>query len=342
MYDILGTTSTGPYYVNFSTGSSGQQQQYASTGLIFNTVNNALSCSAFSASAYYGYTRTGFNVKAFGAAGDSTTDDTVAIQKAISASLTAGVSNRGIELFFPAGVYRTSSPISMSGNNVTLVGAGVGSVALYPQHTTGDVLQIGNGGTTSTDFCGLMNMQIICASSRTSGATININSANDVLIQNFGISNYYTGINITGSSIKVRIDTGTLTSGQSGSGEAINILNGAAGDTYISNLVTSNTPSSKPFAGIQIQQTGHTSIHRVNFTSADNGLYINPQSSQLVNYLFCEHSLFDSCGTHAVYFNPNGAGAMIRSCVFDNSWFSGNGFGVWCVYWFSGNGTNHR
>lgn len=56
------------------------------------------------------------SVKDFGAVGDGTTDDTAAIQAAIDADLG--------NVFFPAGVYRTTAPITMTDVTVSLYGEG--------------------------------------------------------------------------------------------------------------------------------------------------------------------------------------------------------------------------
>jgi hypothetical protein len=56
------------------------------------------------------------SVKDFGAVGDGTTDDTLAIQNAIN-------SNRGT-VFFPRGTYKTTSPILITGTSPSLRGAG--------------------------------------------------------------------------------------------------------------------------------------------------------------------------------------------------------------------------
>jgi hypothetical protein len=50
--DSVSPTVAGPYYFELTTGSSGLQQTYISTGLIYNTVNNALSTTNFSGSLY--------------------------------------------------------------------------------------------------------------------------------------------------------------------------------------------------------------------------------------------------------------------------------------------------
>ncbi len=59
-----------------------------------------------------------FNVKAYGAVGDGTTDDTAAIQAAITA-MTGGT------LFFPAGTYKTTTPLNLK-SNTKMSGVGQG------------------------------------------------------------------------------------------------------------------------------------------------------------------------------------------------------------------------
>ena len=57
-----------------------------------------------------------FNVKSYGAVGDGTTDDTVAVNLAISAITTAG--GAGI-LYFPTGIYRLTSALSFVDSGAT-------------------------------------------------------------------------------------------------------------------------------------------------------------------------------------------------------------------------------
>ncbi len=69
------------------------------------------------------------NVQSYGATGDGTTDDTAAIQAAV----TAAVSDHAI-LFFPAGTYKMTSAIALSGVNGLIV-RGVGAASVL--HATG-------------------------------------------------------------------------------------------------------------------------------------------------------------------------------------------------------------
>lgn len=66
------------------------------------------------------------NVRAYGALGDGTTDDTVAIQAAITAAGT------GSAVYLPPGIYVISSALSMGGGgNLSLIGSGYRSTTLF-------------------------------------------------------------------------------------------------------------------------------------------------------------------------------------------------------------------
>jgi len=269
-----------------------------------------------------GYIRPVINVLDYGAKGDGATNDQVAIQAAINAAGADGVSGRGVDVWFPAGVYALGSTLAVPFNNVMLRGAGWQSTVLYATFTTGDILQLGNG--TSKSGCGLMNMSVWCNAARTTGASINVNAMNDCLIQNFVINNCFQGVLIQGTSLKVWVDQGEINNAHAADGVGVQVTNGAGGDTYLANIVMSNSPASKPAAGIQLTQAGHVSIIRCNVTSCIKGLHVNPSTSQDVSYLFIDHSLFDSCGTHGAHFNgTTAASSRIRSVMAMNSWFSG-------------------
>lgn len=72
------------------------------------------------------------NVKEFGAVGDGINDDTTFIQNAIDSTLyNITTTEQGItsarhdmELYFPKGIYRTTSPLLVKGKNLKLIGSG--------------------------------------------------------------------------------------------------------------------------------------------------------------------------------------------------------------------------
>jgi len=88
------------------------------------------------------------NVKAYGATGDGVTDDTAAIYSAIS-TLQQNKDSRGGVLYFPAGQYKCSSPISFAAYNAgdvhNIIVRGDG-----PQCTTIDFVAAGSGASGIT------------------------------------------------------------------------------------------------------------------------------------------------------------------------------------------------
>lgn len=269
-----------------------------------------------------------FNVRAapYNATGDGSTDDASAINTAIAAAnayLAPTGSQRGAVVYFPPGVYKVGSALTtISGNGIKLIGAGRGATTIYVNHATADIVTFGS----ATEFCELREIQFFNATTRTAGAYINTNGANDLIIQDFGMSGYFTGISVSGggasTGIKNYIDRGVIDSAAQTTSIGIDILNGAAGDTYISNVVMSNG-GTVPTAGIRLRQTGHTSIHNCNVTKCDTGLMIDPQATD-VTYVFVTDSLFDSCVTNAFKINPsNSASSRVRSLKFGNCWFAG-------------------
>lgn len=97
-----------------------------------------------------------FNVKAYGATGDGTTDDTTNVRAALSAAISAG----GGIVYFPAGTYKitpSGSPaigLAVTGNNITLMGSGPYSSVIKKG---GAGIAIDTSGTGS-DYSGSMHL----------------------------------------------------------------------------------------------------------------------------------------------------------------------------------------
>jgi hypothetical protein len=94
------------------------------------------------------------SVKDFGAVGDGTTDDTVAIQAAIDAAATIGhSSNYGAAVFFPSGRYIISATIDLPGAQyVSLFGEGKPSIISWDGGSPGVMFSMDNGTDESQIF----------------------------------------------------------------------------------------------------------------------------------------------------------------------------------------------
>jgi hypothetical protein len=271
------------------------------------------------------------NVVDFGATGNGSTDDTSAINAAIAAAngfLALSGTQRGVRVWFPAGIYLVSAALTViNGNGIRLCGEGRGASTILVTALTGDIISF----TSGNEYVEVSDLQFYASVTRTSGSFINTNGANDVKICDFVMSGAFWGVNVSGSSIKVVIERGVISSSVSPSGVGIMVNNGAAGDTYIGpRIIMSNSSGARPIAGIEIVQTGHTQITGVNITNCTAGLIITPGASQGVKYVWVTDSLFDSCGSYALEIDPqvNAATCTVQSCRFQSSWFSGTAAGV--------------
>lgn len=83
----------------------------------------------------------GYNVKAFGATGDGTTDDTAAIQKAL---------NEVAHIWFPVGTYRVTSTLTADKSSLKMFGEGEYAAVIKADaaHSGGILLDLGNTTTS--------------------------------------------------------------------------------------------------------------------------------------------------------------------------------------------------
>lgn len=100
-----------------------------------------------------------FNVQAYGATGNGSTDDTAAIQSAINAAATVNsAGTQGGTVYFPPGVYACSGQLSLPGlKAIKLLGAGglMGADKFLTDCPSSTLLFTGTGSTWPTNLYGL-------------------------------------------------------------------------------------------------------------------------------------------------------------------------------------------
>lgn len=129
-----------------------------------------------------------FNVKAlaYGAVGDGSTDDTAAIQAAITAASAAVVVDTipghvtgAAIVYFPDGLYKTSAPLTLGASGIYLVGSTSGGATIIPSAGT-DGLDIA-GGSAYLRHIGIVNLSIdyTTVSAQNGAIGINISKTSD-------------------------------------------------------------------------------------------------------------------------------------------------------------------
>jgi polygalacturonase len=127
------------------------------------------------------------SVKDFGAVGDGTTNDTVAIQSAINATL-------GTSLYFPEGQYKVTTTLNIT-SSINIVGASVDGVRIVTNNASSDVFYY-----TGTSRLTVRNITFASSVTKTGGAYINLYSGFQALIERCVFENSYTAINTVNAS----------------------------------------------------------------------------------------------------------------------------------------------
>ena len=137
-----------------------------------------------------------YNVKSYGAKGDGTTDDSLAIGSAITA---IGTSDGN--MYFPPGNYLVSQSNSIT-NQMSVSGAGRNSSIITTNNGTANIFVVSTDNPIK--FCDLgFNSSV----TRTGGAAIQLNGAGTATTNNFSsisrcqILNQYIGIDIVAASL---------------------------------------------------------------------------------------------------------------------------------------------
>lgn len=253
---------------------------------------------------------TGLNVKNFGATGDGVTNDTTAINNALTAA-------SGKSLLFPCGTYLVSS-INAIPISTALIGEAFQCAIIKTNSATLDVI------TISTGYVTIDNLSIQSSVTRSAGSYININNVNGwVRVSNFSLQAPFIGINIGTSSTVIFIDHGEILNAVAATGNSIIISGG--NPVKISKVIMNNSAGARPFSHIQIPVSpGEITLDNIEAINAINNLYIAPGNGQTVTSLKSINSWFDHAGNYNMIVTPTGTGVFQRSS-FVGSWFGTSG-----------------
>lgn len=251
------------------------------------------------------------SVKDFGAIGDGITDDTTAIQAAIT-SLNAGNYK---SLYFPAGNYRINNYFAITASGVSIIGDGPRQ-SVIKQHSNVDTFVVSSTTPSSqaiTDVS-FINLGIDYGSINNpySGVAININRLGRGYFNNIDIRNVFQGMLIVGS-FELFISNITITATATWSTISTNsfLLKFDIGIYTGTNIVPSEI-----------------FINNFNLKGPTTAL---PYKLQDCIQVFCADGLLFSnghvgfCNNNALNINPqNIVGASIINLEFSNVYFDGS------------------
>ena len=129
-----------------------------------------------------------YNVKAFGAMGNGTTDDTTSIINTLTACASGGV------VYLPPGTYLISNTINITNNNVTLMGAGAGATTIKAAAgSEGLAMIIVGNGTDTLAHTTIAKILFTSQNQKTANQAIKLQKAFKTWIYNVRIEKQYNG-----------------------------------------------------------------------------------------------------------------------------------------------------
>jgi hypothetical protein len=276
------------------------------------------------------------SVKDFGAVGDGVTDDTVAIQAAINAIATFDVGG-GI-VFFPIGVYKTTSTIQIN-YPVTLQGSDGGSI-IAPNFVTTDTLVLNSTLNTGRDSgVSIFNLTFKASVTRTGGYYVNINGASYTTVRDCNFVNGYNGLGITGDSCASNKIYTSIFANLTNVAIGITAVTTGQGsvDTVLEDLsIHGNGPSNQTAIGIFVTVAGDITLRHVSTVWCASGVSIAPSSGNRIQTMNITESYFDSGTNYGIY----ASGGQVDLLSISNTWCSTNGSGGIYLNGISGRQVN--
>jgi parallel beta-helix repeat protein len=274
-----------------------------------------------------------FNVKAFGALGNGSTDDTAAINSAIAAAVSA----QGGTVFFPSGNFVISSTLTLSTRGVHLIGAGRHATVISASagFRSGDMILI-----TNIQYCSVKHMTLSGgATFRTGGAGVHINGPSAGQMNEMAAAHWVQDMNMYLQFIGVLIDGPTYINyvdgiymyplAPNGFGIVVNVTDLTGASVFISNVYVnggSMSSASQPEAAIRIQHVGDYTLRSFASILCRNGLVVDPSDNSSVNYGvqagIHEACFFDTMSVRCIRVQPTGTG-LVRLLQFTNCWAAG-------------------
>lgn len=243
-----------------------------------------------------------FSVTDFGAVGDGVTDNTAAINAALTAM------GPGI-LVFPAGTFNTTGNHSVgAGQYVRGAGQLATSIALTAAN---------DGFTLLTNDSGVSNLTMNGFTGATVGRLIAVTGqqGGPNVIENIQFATYNIGLQLF--STRTYVKNITAIGASNVNAQIISIIGG--GDYFISTISSDNNPALEPAYGLLITACGGGWFEDMDLIHCTNGVAITPVGAGIVENLFFSRIAADTCSNNCWTVTTAGT-AVIYGCTFDSCW----------------------
>lgn len=253
-----------------------------------------------------------FNVKAYGAKGDGSADDTSAIQSAINAA-----SSGGGRVYLPPGTYLISSSLTITSNCVSLIGAGIGATTIKAKGGSEgiDMLVIGDG-THTISKVRIQEILLDAANQKTGGKAIRIQLGFQIWIESVNLEHQYDALYIHNSTLTFFNNANIRETAHNGLWWDNDLQSGY--DLYVNNICMDNPTVSNSGYGIYWNGGENLVIQNCDVEHFSEGFFVAPGPGRVCHFGFFVNAEFDTCGDNCI--DINSAGGDTNGLTFTNSW----------------------
>ncbi|APT30085.1 hypothetical protein MCBMB27_00794 [Methylobacterium phyllosphaerae] len=255
------------------------------------------------------------DVSCFGAKMDGKTDDTAAVQAAITA---AAMSGAGGQVTIPGGSIRIGSVNLPS--NIRLSGAGMNATAVFAATSTGDVFSASDPSNVSNVAIEALAVYGAGGRRQTGGHYVLFRNCTNCRVSDFLFSGAFVGAEVTGpNTVNVALERG-----RSDGAVLYHFAVSGGSDTFLRGLVTTAGGGDQAKCGVRLTQSGGTWISDSDITASGHGTCVQPGSNQSVKWTFVSNTaLGDSGSGYGLFLAPTGTGAIYGFSA-SNAWTSAN------------------
>lgn len=274
------------------------------------------------------------SVKDYGATGDGTTDDTAAIQLALVEAHTRTGTGKGVRVVFPGGVYRITSGLTITGDNITLEGEGRFSSTLLVAASGFTAVSFAASDGSTVFYSGMRNMGMRASVNQTAGTFIYTYNGSGLSFADMHLQGWYQGINNIGAARcffqRISASQANRTSGQAPyflkfCGDA---TAGICTGNHVSDieLVANNETVASPYKyGLLVTGSDGLYVHQYHATEGEYCAFVDPDNTtnnDLISSLIFSDCYFDVCTVGNVQLTGTcAATGKYRDIHFDNCIF---------------------
>jgi len=253
-----------------------------------------------------------FNVKAYGAVGNGSTDDTDAIQAAMAAATSGGI------IYFPPGTYIISETLNITANNIAFIGAGAGATTIKTASGSEEIgmLTIGNGTDTIAHIT-VAKILFKSVSQQTANQAIKLQKAFKTWLYNLRIENQYNALYVFNSTETFFRDSDIRDTANDAVIWESDLNSGY--DLYINNVVADNPDVDNSGNGISWLGGENFVIQNCDFLHFDIGMHVHPSSSHQCRFGFFINAEFDFASNNNMTITNTNGGDII-GLTFTNTW----------------------